>query len=100
MATVKLMGKGFSGTIGNVVFRSYNGKTYVSVKPSLKSKRRRTQSPLQEFHRNRFQYAAFEAKAMLRDSATREKYTKRARKLKLPNAYTLAIKEIMSRPYK
>ena len=100
MASVTNIGKGFSGKLGSVIFRSWGGKTFVSLTPRVKSKRYRKESHRQKLNRLKFADAAREVKTLLLDPAMKEKYQQRARNLNLPNAYTAALQEIMSKPYK
>jgi hypothetical protein len=85
--------QGMQGSLGGRVFRSYHGKTVVSAKPSIT--RSRKQSELQQLNRSKFGDASRYAKTMMHDDAMREYYSKKARKMKLPNAYTAAITDYM-----
>jgi hypothetical protein len=87
--------RGASGMIGgNIVFRSWNGKTYISSSPSKPKK----QSAVQKENRLKFKMATNFAKHMLKDPVKKEEYRKLAKKMKLPNAYTAAITEYMRKP--
>jgi hypothetical protein len=87
--------KGLSGMVGKtVVFRTWNGKTYLSGSPQ----KPKTQSPIQKENRLRFKMATHYAKNMMKDPLKKEEYKKLAKKMKLPNAYTAAITEYMRRP--
>jgi hypothetical protein len=97
--------KGFSGSLGSVVFRQLRGKTIMSGKPDKVTK----QSTLQRENRTRFKAASAWAKAQMLDPDKKSYYWRKAKKLKLPNAYTAAvsdymrkgeIKEIDTRQYK
>jgi hypothetical protein len=95
----------FSGSIGHIVFRQLRGKTVISNKPARVEK----QSKQQRENRSRFKSAAAWAKAQMLDENKKAYYWRKAKKLKLPNAYTAAvsdymrkgeIKEIDTRQYK
>jgi hypothetical protein len=87
--------RGLSGTIGgDMVFRTWNGRTYISTSPSKPKK----QSPIQKENRLKFKLATFYAKKMMNDPMRKEEYRKLAKKMKLPNAYTAAITEYMRKP--
>lgn len=87
-----LVTEGMSGMLGDMlVFKNLHGKTIVCKRPS----RPRRQSVLQKENRNKFREASRWAKAILLDPQKREYYQKKARKLKLPNAYTAAIADYM-----
>jgi hypothetical protein len=86
--------KGASGMIGGtMVFRSFNGKTYIYNRPS----KPKTQSSIQKENRLRFKMATNFAKQMMKDPAKKEEYKQIAGKMKLPNAYTAAVTEYMRR---
>ena len=87
--------KGLRGMVGGqMVFRSWNGKTFISVAPRKPKK----QSPLQKENRLKFKKAAGFAKSMMKDPAKKAEYQEIATKLKLPNAYTAAITDYMRNP--
>jgi hypothetical protein len=87
--------RGLSGTVGGgMVFRTWNGKTYISTSPSKPKK----QSPVQKENRLKFKMATHFAKKMMADPVKKEEYRKLAKKMKLPNAYTAAITEYMRKP--
>ena len=81
--------EGLSGTLGDLVFRTWGGKTFVYPRPS-KPKR---QSPAQKANRTKFREASQRAMGMLVNDVTREHYRCEALRLKLPNAYTAALRE-------
>ena len=83
--------KGFSGSIGNIVFRQLSGKTVVSAKRERVTK----QSAQQRDNRMRFRSATYWAKAQMLDPEKKAFYLRKAKKLKLPNAYTAAIADYM-----
>ncbi len=83
--------KGLSGRHGNMILRSFNNKTFFSRLPSKPLK----QSAHQKLNRNKFQLATDFAKQMMKNPEKKEYYSKKAKKLKLPNAYTAAIADYM-----
>lgn len=90
-----ILTKGLSGMVGKqMVFRTWNGKTFISVAPRKPKK----QSPLQKENRSRFRNAIAFAKSMMKNPEKKAEYTEIAKKLKLPNAYTAAITEYMRKP--
>jgi hypothetical protein len=96
MAQVELndLIKGFSGSIGKVVFRMYRGKTYMAQRPSKPKK----ESERQRNTRDKFKLATEYAKKMMKDPEQKAYYAKKAKKLALPNAYTAAITDYMRKP--
>jgi hypothetical protein len=87
--------KGASGMIGKtLVFRSFNGKTYMYNRPSKPKK----QSPQQKENRTKFSRAVAFAKKMMTDEAKKVEYKAIAKQQKLPNAYTAAVTEYMRKP--
>lgn len=108
MATVSsnLLTKGFSGSMGPIVFRQLRGKTVIAGKPDKILKQ---QSAQQRQNRDRFKAASIWAKQQMLDEEKKAYYWRKAKKLKLPNAYTAAvcdymrkgeIKEVDTRRYK
>jgi hypothetical protein len=90
-----ILTKGLSGMVGKqLVFRSWNGKTFISVAP----KKPKKQSPQQKENRSKFKMATVFAKKMMKDPAKKAEYKEVAKRLKLPNAYTAAITEYMRKP--
>jgi len=88
------LANGLRGKIGqHLVFRVMRGKTYVSVAAGKPDKKKETQR--QRDTRNTFREASRRAKAMLLDPEKKQYYQDRAKALKLPNAYTAAVKEMM-----
>lgn len=86
---------GMGGTIGkDLVFRTVNGETIVSQKPVFNPKKT---TRAQKQTRSRFAQASLFAKKVTRDPLKKEYYKKMAMDLKLPNAYTAAIKEYMNK---
>jgi hypothetical protein len=87
--------RGASGSVGGgMVFRSWNGRTYISTSPQ----KPRKQSAVQKENRLKFKMATLYAKSMMKDPAKKEEYRQIAKKMKLPNAYTAAITEYMRKP--
>jgi hypothetical protein len=82
---------GFRGSIGNIVFKQYYGKTIVAHK----SDKRPKQSEQQRENRSKFKAATYWAKAQMLDPEKKVYYWRKAKKLKLPNAYTAAISDYM-----
>jgi hypothetical protein len=87
--------KGASGMIGNtVVFRSWNGKTYMYNRPSKPKK----QSSLQKENRTKFSRAVAFSRKMMADPVKKAEYQLIAKQQNLPNAYTAAVTEYMRKP--
>ncbi len=85
--------EGLRGTLGDLVFRTWNGKTYVYPKSTKPPK----QSTAQKANRNKFRYASLKAKQLLEDKAMLMHYQNEALILKLPNAYTAALQDMMKK---
>jgi len=83
--------KGISGSIGNLVMRNVRGKTILSSK--VRSQRK--ESALQQENRMKFRCASAYAKHAMLDPDKKAYYLRKAKKLKLPNAYTAALGEYM-----
>lgn len=83
--------EGISGKLGNYVFKQVRGKTTICPCPPKPT----TQSESQKGTRDRFRKASAWAKNILLDGDQKAYYQKKARKLKLPNAYTAAIADYM-----
>lgn len=79
------------GTLGGIVFRQLRGKTVVSNTPRQTKK----ESAVQKQNRRKFRDASRWAKAQMHDPQKKSFYTAKAKKLKLPNAYTAAISDYM-----
>jgi hypothetical protein len=87
--------KGASGMLGGtLVFRSWNGKTYMSNRPKKPTK----ESLLQKGNRQKFRLATEFAKRMMKEPARKAEYKQKALELGLTNAYTAAITEYMRKP--
>jgi hypothetical protein len=85
--------QGARGSFGDFVLRQVRGKTVLSVKPNMPSAK--SPSPLQQMNNDKFRMATKYAQRMMRDDTMKVFYWKRAKKLKLPNGYTAAIKDYM-----
>lgn len=83
--------EGMRGTLGDLVFRGWNGKTYVYVKPSAPRK----QSVAQKKNRDKFRNASLKAKHLLEDENMLAHYQMQAIQQDLPNAYTAALQEML-----
>ncbi|WP_276374881.1 hypothetical protein [Chryseolinea sp. H1M3-3] len=83
--------KGLSGRHENMILRTFNNKTFFSRLPSKPLK----QSAHQKLNRSKFKMAADFSKEMMKNPERKEYYRKKAKKLKLPNAYTAAIADYM-----
>jgi hypothetical protein len=86
---------GARGSFGDFVLRQVRGKTVLSVKPDMRSAKNLT--PLQQLNTDKFRMATKFAQRMMKDDVMKVFYWKRAKKLKLPNGYTAAIKDYMCR---
>ena len=99
MAIVKnnAIASSFRGSFGNdLVFRHVRGKTFVMA-PARKPDKKK-ESEAQRNTRSNFREAAQWAQHILLDPQKKAYYQQRARKLKLPNAYTAAITDFMRKP--
>jgi hypothetical protein len=97
MATVQVnpIINGLSGMLGRaIVFKNLRGKTIVTSCPRPPKK----QSEQQRVNRGKFRDAAFYAQTVLLDEEKKAYYQKKAKELKLPNAYTAAITDYMRSP--
>ncbi len=83
---------GLSGTLGDMVFRTFNGRTYVYQK----SDEPRKESAAQKRNREKFSLASQQAKQALQDETRLKYYQLEALRLKLPNAYTAALQEMLN----
>jgi hypothetical protein len=86
---------GLSGMLGkSLVFKNLRGKTIVTHAPAAPKR----QSDQQKINRGKFREASMWAKEVLLDPQAKAYYQLKARKLKLPNAYTAAITDFMRKP--
>jgi hypothetical protein len=86
---------GLKGMLGDQLeFREVNGETIVSIR---RNKSKKKASPSQTNTRNNFKEATKFARKETKDPVKKEHYLKMAKELKLPNAYTAAIKEFMTK---
>ncbi|MBT1706225.1 hypothetical protein, partial [Chryseosolibacter indicus] len=87
--------EGLSGKFGpKFVFKQLRGKTIVARRSKPVTK----ESALQRDNRERFKKASAFAKSMMLIAEKKAFYWRRAKKLKLPNAYTAAIADYMRKP--
>lgn len=93
MATLQLNSiiKGMRGSLGNAVLRQVGNRTILSCKPRVPKK----QSEQQRINREKFKVASAFAKNILKDPQKKAYYLQKAKKLKLPNAYTAAVTDYM-----
>lgn len=82
-----------SGKIGGLVFRTVEGEIILSQAPRFQKGK---QTELQKGTRDKFRRVAADVKRKLRDPEVREHYKREAERMKLPNAYTAAVKEGMN----
>jgi hypothetical protein len=80
------------GAIGDLIFRQYNGKTVVSVRPVYKNE---TNTDGRRQLRGRFRDATMHASNAMEDPKKKAYYQQKAQQLKLPNAYTAAITDYL-----
>ena len=80
------------GAVGDFIFRTYNGKTVVSIRPVYKNE---TNTEARRQVRGRFREASNFASNAMEDKALKAYYKQKARQLKLPNAYTAAITDYL-----
>jgi len=89
-----ILAHGLRGKIGQfLVFRIMRGKTFVSLAAPKPDKKKET--PRQRHTRDTFREASRRAKTLLLDPEKKQYYAERAKTLKLPNAYTAAVREII-----
>lgn len=95
IVTTNLLVNGLSGMLGqSLVFKNLHGKTIVTSRPRPP----KTQSEQQRQNRSKFRQASAWAKTTLLDPQQKVYYLQKAKKLKLPNAYTAAIADYMRKP--
>ena len=80
------------GAIGDLIFRQYNGKTVVSVRPVYKNE---SNTEGRKQLRSRFRDATMHASHAMEDPKKKAYYQQKARQLKVPNAYTAAITDYL-----
>ncbi|MBT1706433.1 hypothetical protein [Chryseosolibacter indicus] len=80
------------GALGDLIFRNYNGKTVVSMRPKYKNE---TNTEARRQARGKFREATFFASHAMMDKKLKAYYMQKARQLKLPNAYTAAITDYL-----
>ena len=80
----------------NVLMNGMRGKTFASV--CARKPDRRKESAAQQNTRVTFRQATEWAQMILLDAEQKAYYQQRAKKLKLPNAYTAAITDYMRKP--
>jgi hypothetical protein len=95
IVTTNPLVNGLSGMLGrSLVFKNIRGRTIVGSRPRPP----KTQSEQQRQNRSKFKQASAWAKIVLLDSQKKAYYQQKAKKLKLPNAYTAAIADYMRKP--
>jgi len=87
-----LLHRGLKGAVGDFIFRNYNGKTVISVRPVYKNE---TNTEARKQARGRFRDATDFASYAMVIKKLKVYYTQKARQLKLPNAYTAAITDYL-----
>ena len=92
MLATSQLHRGFTGALGDLIFRNYNGKTVVSIRPVYKNE---TNTEARRKARGRFRDATDYASNAMEDRRQKVYYTQKARQLKLPNAYTAAITDYL-----
>ena len=89
--------RGSRGKFGDdLVFRTMRGKTFVSP-PARKNEKKKESEAQRNTHVN-FQNATQWTQITLLDPEKKAYYKKRAKALKLPNAYTAALTDYMRKP--
>jgi hypothetical protein len=91
IVTVNPISGHLRGALGNIVFRQVYGRTVVSGK----AHRTKKESAVQRRNRDKFREASWWAKKQMLDPQKKSFYTAKAKKLKLPNAYTAAVSDYM-----
>lgn len=90
--STSMLHRGFSGAIGDLIFRNYNGKTVVSLRPVYKNE---TNTEARRKARGKFRDATNFASNAMDDKKLKAYYMQKAKQLKLPNAYTAAITDFL-----
>lgn len=83
--------EGLRGSLGDLVFRTWGGKTFVYMKARKPVK----QTAAQKANHARFRQASQQAKQMLEDDSLRVHYDMEAMRQNLPNGYTAAMRAIL-----
>jgi hypothetical protein len=81
---------GYSGKMGNIVFRRFNRTTLIAAAPRKSNK---PPTAGQKLQRDRFRLASLYAKSLLRDPEKSEQY--KARAAKGQSAHTVAMQEFL-----
>jgi hypothetical protein len=84
--------RGFRGATGDFLFRNYNGKTVVSLRPVYRNE---TNTEARRKARDLFRETTFYAHDAMERVKERSYYEQKAKQLKLPNAYTAAITDYL-----
>src|SRR6187551_2812823 len=87
-----IINRNLRGAVGDLIFRNYNGKTVVSVRPVYKNE---TNTPARKQARGRFRDATDFATNAMESVKLKLYYTQKAKQLHLPNAYTAAITDYL-----
>ena len=90
--TTGTLTRNLRGTVGDLIFRNYNGKTVVSPRPVYKNE---SNTPGRKQARGHFREATWFARIAMRDAKQKLYYKQKAKQLKLPNAYTAAITDYL-----
>lgn len=80
------------GAVGDLIFRNYNGKTVVSMRPVYKNQ---SNTEKRRHARGKFREATVFASEAMLDKKLKAYYLQKAKQLKLPNAYTAAITDFL-----
>lgn len=92
--TSNVITSGLRGRLGDsLIFKTVRGKTFVSPPARIPDKRRETAA--QRTTRVNFREASQWAQQIVQDAEQKAYYLKRAKALKLPNAYTAALTDYM-----
>lgn len=90
--TTGTLTRNLRGSVGDLIFRNYNGKTVVSPRPVYKNE---SNTPARKQARGHFRDATWFARVAMRDARQKLYYQQKAKQLKLPNAYTAAITDYL-----
>ena len=86
--------RNLKGAMGDFIFRTYNGKTVVSLRPVYKNE---TNTEARRKSRGNFREATYFSSSAMEIPKKKAYYQQKARQLKLPNAYTAAITDFLRR---